>query len=132
MSVGVLLAPSIRRRLLDRDCGRISRRPVWQRRKRHRHFSLSLIGVPGFVAIAAPLPATIPGTFIASVGYWRAKLLDWQIVWWSIAFGIPATIAGSYLTKLTGAKPLLVVTGVMVLGFGLSFLLAPKEALPVA
>jgi uncharacterized membrane protein YfcA len=88
---------------------------------------LSLIGFPGFIAVAAPLPATIPGTLVASAKYWKSKLIDWQIVWWSIGVGIPATILGSYLTKFTGATPLLVITGVMVLGFGLSFLLLPKE-----
>jgi uncharacterized protein len=88
---------------------------------------LSLIGFPGFVAVAAPLPATIPGTIIASAEYWQSHLLDWQIFWWSVAVGVPATIAGSWLTKYTGARPLLIVTGLLVLGFGLSFLLAPQE-----
>lgn len=88
---------------------------------------LSLIGFPGFVAVAAPLPATVPGTLIASAEYWQSRLLDWQIFWWSVAVGVPATIAGSYLTKFTGARPLLIVTGILVLGFGLSFLLAPHE-----
>src|SRR5512143_2712584 len=87
---------------------------------------LSLIGIPGFVAVAAPLPATVPGTFIASVQYWKSDLLDWQIIRWSIGVGIPATIIGSYLTRFTGATPLLVITGLMVLGFGASFLIAPK------
>jgi uncharacterized protein len=88
---------------------------------------LSLIGYPGFIAVASPLPATIPGTLIASGEYWQSHLLDWQIVWWSIAVGIPATILGSLLTRFTGARPLLIVTGILVLGFGLSFLLSPKE-----
>jgi uncharacterized protein len=88
---------------------------------------LSLVGFPGFVAVAAPLPAVVPGTLIASAQYWRSRLLDWPVVWWSIAVGTPATILGSYLTKFTGAAPLLVVTGVMVLGFGLAFLLRPAE-----
>ncbi len=88
---------------------------------------LSLIGIPGFVAVSAPLPATVPGTFIASLQYWKLKLLDWQIVRWSIFVGIPASLLGSYLTKFTGAGPLLIATGVMVLAFGLSFLLFPKE-----
>ncbi len=88
---------------------------------------LSLIGIPGFVAVTAPLPATVPGTFIASVPYWKSKLLDWQIIIWSIAIGIPSTIIGSYLTKYTGAAPLLVITGLLVLSFGISFLLRPKE-----
>lgn len=83
---------------------------------------MSLIGVPGFVAVAAPLPATVPGTFIAALAYWRSRLLDWELIAWSVAIGLPATIAGAYLTRFTGAKPLLLVTGVLVLGFGVSFL----------
>lgn len=88
---------------------------------------LSLIGYPGFIAVASPLPATIPGTLIASREYWESRLLDWQIVWWSVAVGIPATVLGSVLTKYTGARPLLILTGIMVLGFGISFLVWPKE-----
>lgn len=88
---------------------------------------LSLAGYGGFIAVASPLPATIPGTLIASWEYWQFHLLDWQIVWWSIAVGIPATILGSFLTKFTGERPLLLVTGVMVLGFGLALLFSPRE-----
>lgn len=88
---------------------------------------LSLIGIPGFVAITAPLPATVPGTFIASLEYWKSKLLDWQIIIWSVSIGVPSTILGSYLTDYTGSTPLLIITGVLVLFFGVSFLLAPKE-----
>jgi uncharacterized membrane protein YfcA len=88
---------------------------------------LSLLGYPGFIAVASPLPATIPGTLVASGEYWESGLLDWGIVCWSIGVGIPATILGSVLTKYTGARPLLIVTGLLVLGFGLSFLFSPRE-----
>jgi uncharacterized protein len=88
---------------------------------------LSLIGLPGFIAVAAPLPATVPGTFIASIAYRKSNLLDWRIIRWSVAFGVPATVLGSYLTSFTGSAPLLIVTGLLVLGFGISFLLSPKE-----
>jgi uncharacterized protein len=88
---------------------------------------LSLIGYPGFIAVASPLPATIPGTLIASGEYWESRLLDWQIVWWSIGVGVPATILGSFLTKFTGARILLILTGILILGFGVSFLLWPRE-----
>lgn len=88
---------------------------------------LSLIGIPGFIAVAAPLPATIPGTLIASAEYWKSNLLDREIVLWSILIGVPATIVGSFLTEYTGALPLLIITGLLVLGFGISFLLFPKE-----
>ena len=69
---------------------------------------LSLLGYPGFIAVASPLPATSPGTLVASGEYWESRLLDWGIVWWSIGVGIPATILGSVLTKYTGARPLLI------------------------
>jgi len=88
---------------------------------------LSLIGYPGFIAVASPLPATIPGTLVASGEYWESRLLDWQIVWWSVGVGIPATILGSLLTKFTGDRILLVLTGILILGFGLSFLFLPQE-----
>jgi uncharacterized membrane protein YfcA len=88
---------------------------------------LSLIGYPGYIAVASPLPATIPGTLIASREYWESRLLDWPIAGWSVALGIPATIVGSFLTKFTGARPLLILTGLMVFGFGISFLVSPRE-----
>ncbi|HWF13030.1 MAG TPA: TSUP family transporter, partial [Candidatus Acidoferrales bacterium] len=77
---------------------------------------LSLIGFPGFIAVASPLPATIPGTLIASAEYWQSKLIDWQIVLWSIGVGIPATTFGSMITEFTGARILLILTAILVLG----------------
>jgi uncharacterized membrane protein YfcA len=88
---------------------------------------LSLIGFPGFVAIASPLPATVPGTLIASAEYWQAHLLDWEVIWWSIGVGFPATVVGSFLTGATGSRPLLILTALMVLAFGMVFLLKPSE-----
>ncbi|MBV6420359.1 MAG: hypothetical protein DAHOPDDO_01601 [Ignavibacteriaceae bacterium] len=88
---------------------------------------LSLLGVPGFIAVASPLPATIPGTLIASAEYWKSHLLDKEIVLWSILIGVPATVVGSYLTEFTGATSLLIITGILVLSFGLSFLFFPRE-----
>ena len=88
---------------------------------------LSLIGFPGYIAVASPLPATVPGTLIASLAYWRSNLLDWEVFWWSIGVGTPAVIVGSFLSEVTGATPLLVITALLVLGFGLSFLFFPAE-----
>ncbi len=88
---------------------------------------LSLIGYPGFVAIASPLPATIPGTLTASAAYWKKHWIDWGIVRWSIAIGTPATILGSWLSRYTGSRPLLTLTAVLVLYFGFEFLFHPLE-----
>jgi uncharacterized membrane protein YfcA len=89
---------------------------------------LSLAGTPGYIAVATPLPATVPGTLVASAAYWKAHLWNRTIISWSILIGLPSTALGSYLSKYTGAKPLLYLTGLLVLGFGLSFLIQPGEA----
>jgi uncharacterized membrane protein YfcA len=88
---------------------------------------LNLIGIPGFVSVAAPLPATIPGTFIATVEYSKSRLVDREIVRISLIAGIPATIAGAFFTGFTGSVPLLILTGILVLAFGLSFILSKKK-----
>ena len=88
---------------------------------------LVLVGYPGFIAVASPLPSTIPGTLLASAQYWKHRLLDWQVFWWSVGVGVPATILGSALTKFTGARILLILTAILVFGFGLSFLIWPGE-----
>ena len=88
---------------------------------------LAIIGYPGFVAVASPLPSTIPGTLLASAQYWKHRLLDWQVFWWSVGVGVPATILGSAITKFTGSRILLILTAILVFGFGLSFLIWPGE-----
>jgi uncharacterized membrane protein YfcA len=64
---------------------------------------------------------------IASAQYWKHRLVDWTVVWWSIAVGVPATILGSSITKYTGARSLLILTAILVFGFGVSFLISPAE-----
>jgi uncharacterized membrane protein YfcA len=88
---------------------------------------LSLLGFPGFVAVAAPLPGTIPGTLAASFHYWESHLLDWEIFWWSVGVGAPATVIGALLSRVTGAGPLLIITALLVIGFGISFLFWPRR-----
>lgn len=88
---------------------------------------LRLIGLPGFVAVASPLPATTPSTMVSAIAYWRAQMVDWQVVRWGIAAGLPATAAGALLSQYTGSPALLVLTALLVLGFGISFLLQREK-----
>lgn len=75
---------------------------------------LHAAGVPPIVAVAAPLPATVPSTLVASWAYWRQQLLDYQVVVWSIALGAPATVAGLRVntwTSLLAVAAFLAITG---------------------
>ncbi len=60
---------------------------------------LAAIGIPPLVAVASPLPATIPGTLVAYNRYRRFGITDGRVVRWSIAIGVPATILGAYATR---------------------------------
>jgi len=88
---------------------------------------LHAIGVPAIIAVASPLPATIPSTMVASWAYSRERLVDWRVVRWSVAFGIPATIGGALLTKLISGDALVKATDVVLVGLGIRILVGGKQ-----
>jgi uncharacterized protein len=85
---------------------------------------LHLLGVPAIVAIASPLPATIPSTWLASRVYARTGEIDRRVVRLGLPIGLPATIGGALLTRWIPGGPLVVATDVVILVFGLRILLA--------
>jgi uncharacterized membrane protein YfcA len=86
---------------------------------------LHAIGIPAIVAVAAPLPATIPSTAVASLAYWRENLVDRKVLTWSLAWGIPATAAGAFATRWVSGESLVIVTDAVIAALGLRFLVAP-------
>jgi uncharacterized membrane protein YfcA len=83
---------------------------------------LNAAGVPAIVALASPLPATIPSTLAASLAYSRDDLVDRGVLRWSIAFGVPATVVGAVATRWVGGSALVSVTDVIVAALGIRFL----------
>ena len=88
---------------------------------------LHLIGVPAIVAIASPLPATIPSTWLASRTYARHGNVDRRVVRVGLPIGLATTVAGALLTRWVSGGPLIIITDVMVLAFGLRILLAQHD-----
>jgi len=84
---------------------------------------LVAMGVPPIVALAAPLPATVPGTLVAADRYRREGLIDRNVLIWSLLAGIPATILGAIATRWIDANWLVTVTDVVIVGLGLRLLL---------
>lgn len=80
---------------------------------------LAAVGVPPIVAVAAPLPATIPGTLVAGRTYARAGFVEWATVRGSIAAAVPAAIAGALATRWIDASVLVLVTDAIVVVVGL-------------
>ncbi|HSM94095.1 MAG TPA: sulfite exporter TauE/SafE family protein [Anaeromyxobacteraceae bacterium] len=93
---------------------------------------LQLVGVPAFFAVASPLPAAIPGTLVASLAYVRAGLYDRRVVLWSVALGLPATVAGARSSAFVGGTGLLLLSNLVIAALGVSFLARPTWARPAA
>ena len=89
---------------------------------------LVAIGVPPMIAVAAPLPATIPGTLLAADRYRRHSLVDRRVLVWSVAVGVPATILGAIATHWVTAEALIVVTDVVLALLGLRLLARPHRS----
>lgn len=81
--------------------------------------------VPRLLALASPLPATLPTTLSASFAYARKKMVDRRAVWITTAWGIPATVLGSFASHWVGGHFLMLLTAVFVTVLGLSFLFKP-------
>jgi uncharacterized membrane protein YfcA len=88
------------------------------------------LGVPDYLALASPLPATLPTLLSAAFAYRGEDLLDWRVIGFVTAFGAPATVAGSYASRFAGGHPLMVVSAALVFALGLS--LVPEGAAPPA
>jgi len=89
---------------------------------------LVAVGVPPMVAVAAPLPATVPGTLLAADRYRRHDLLDHAVLRWSLLAGLPATVVGAVLTRWVSGEALVLVTELVIVAIGLRLLLSPSPA----
>ncbi len=89
---------------------------------------LHALGVPAIVAIASPLPATIPSTLLASRGYARAGHIDRGVLRIGMVVGIPLTALGAFLTRWIAGEPLVLATDVILLVLGMRVLLAAHSA----
>jgi uncharacterized membrane protein YfcA len=88
---------------------------------------LHAIGIPAIVAVASPLPATIPSTLAAGSAYSRERLVDGRVVRWSVVFGVPATIVGAVATRWIDGSALVAATDVVLVGIGARFVLNGRK-----
>lgn len=72
---------------------------------------LSVLGVPGLMAVASPLPAMVPSALAGATQYIRRRQARPRAAGWTLLGGIPATIAGALLSEVIGGAPLLIASG---------------------
>lgn len=87
---------------------------------------LAAIGIPPIVAVAAPLPATVPGTLVAADGYRRKGLIDKQVLFWSLVAGVPMTVFGAVLTRWISGDVLVYLTDAVITVLGVRLLLGKR------
>lgn len=93
---------------------------------------LHALGVPSMIAVASPLPATIPSTLVAGSAYSRAGHLDRRVAGWVTAVGLPATAIGALLSRWVGGGSLVVATDVILVLLGLRLLSRQHPDVPGA
>lgn len=88
---------------------------------------LALIGIPPIIAVASPLPATVPSTAAAAYAYWRERRIDWRVFRVSLLVGIPCTVLGAWATRWIDGSALVVATELVITALGVRFLLHPSD-----
>ena len=83
---------------------------------------LALLGVPGVVAVASPLPAMLPAAVTGARRYLRSGNLDRRLALLAVAGGVPGTVIGALTSGLLGGTKLLLLSGVMLLVVGVRVL----------
>ncbi len=89
---------------------------------------LSLLGVPPLLAVASPLPATIPAAMLAASSYVRRGEARPRAAAWSLLGGVPSTIAGAFASRWVGGRALLVTSGLVLVVVGARVLRPVDEA----
>lgn len=92
--------------------------------------ALLAIGLPPAVALASPLPATVPGTLVAANRYRHAGFIDRRTLTWSIGVGVPATIMGAAATRWIDAGSLVTVTEILLVAIGVRLILTKATVEP--
>jgi uncharacterized membrane protein YfcA len=92
---------------------------------------LALLGVPGVIAVAAPLPGLLPGSAAGAWSYSRGGKVDWQLARRVLLGGAPAAVLGAVASRWIGGPALLVISGVVLLVVGLRVLRPGNAVDPV-
>lgn len=84
---------------------------------------LALVGVPGILAIATPLPALLPASIVSARRQLRQGNLDHRVAGLVIAGGVPGAVVGAVGSRYVSGSALLIASGVLLLVVGARVLL---------
>jgi uncharacterized membrane protein YfcA len=91
---------------------------------------LALVGVPPTMAVASPLPATIPTALNGGRQYRRGGHVDFRVLRIGLVTGIPLAAFGAALTRWIPGSTLVLATDVILIVLALRMLMHVKVAEP--
>lgn len=86
---------------------------------------LRLLDIPRYIALATPLPVTLPIAVVGGLTYWRRGFVQPFLVFWTVIGGLPTILLGAYLTSLIPGRLLMALTGLFVTVVGIRLLQRP-------
>jgi uncharacterized membrane protein YfcA len=89
---------------------------------------LRLFDVPRMLALATPLPVTLPTAVAGGLTYWRRGWVNGRAALWTALGGLPTVILGSELTAIMPGRLLMLLTGLFTLVVGIRVLRGPTSA----
>jgi uncharacterized membrane protein YfcA len=91
-----------------------------------------LFPLPDLVALASPLPVTIPTALAGAYSYWRRGLVRREVLLWTTVGGLPGVILGALGTRVIAVSWLMGLTGLFVVVIGLRLLKRGELGAPPA
>lgn len=80
---------------------------------------LRLLGVPALLALASPLPPTIPSAIGGAIAYQKQQLINWRVALLTALWGIPGVLLGAWVTEFLPGQLLMLLTALFVLTVGI-------------
>ncbi|MFN8358765.1 MAG: sulfite exporter TauE/SafE family protein [Candidatus Kapaibacterium sp.] len=80
-----------------------------------------LIGLPPLLALASPLPSTLPSALSGAIVYHKNKLIDFRLALWVLISAIPMNIIGTKATQYIPPSVLMYLTGGFIFLVGCTF-----------
>ena len=84
---------------------------------------LAMAGVPGVLAVAAPLPSMLPASLLGARRHLRGGNLDRRVARLAVVGGVPGVLSGGLASSFVAGRQLLVLSGVLLLLVGARILL---------
>jgi uncharacterized membrane protein YfcA len=82
-----------------------------------------ILGLPPYLALATPLPATLITISVALITYWKNHLINYRVFRYSLIGGFPGIISGSYISPLIPGNFLMLLTAFILFIIGTNFIL---------